>query len=174
MLADPLRVDVGRALLAAQLHDGARRATMLALIVASPGLVPCLGRVSSRPAFLHAASGRGRPRMLLDLAVAAELPSLLLAASSVLPYADRYVPGPPACRTYWRHRAAWPEAPRTARTPYASQPRACRGTTGAAWRDTAHCGAGVRRPGGQRCGTTLRDPPPFEPRWDPPVCRSPV
>ena len=55
---------------------------MLALIVASPGFVPSLGRVSSRPAFLHAASGRGHPLMLLDLAVAAELPSTLLTASS--------------------------------------------------------------------------------------------
>ena len=57
---------------------------MLALTVASPGFVPSLGRVSSLPALLHTASGRGHPRMLLDLAVAAELPSTLLTASSVL------------------------------------------------------------------------------------------
>ena len=57
---------------------------MLALILAAPGLmVRSLGRVSSRPALPHVASGRGHPLMLLDLAVAADLPSTLLSTSAV-------------------------------------------------------------------------------------------
>ena len=54
---------------------------MLALILCGPGLVRSLGRVSSRPALV--ASGRGHPLMLLDLAVAADLPSTLLSTSAV-------------------------------------------------------------------------------------------
>ena len=54
---------------------------MLALILCTPGLVRSLGRVSSRPALV--ASGRGHPLMLLDLAVAADLPSTLLSTSAV-------------------------------------------------------------------------------------------
>ena len=56
---------------------------MLPLILAAPGLVRYLGRVSSRPALPHVASGRDHPLMLLDFAVAADLPSTLLSTSAV-------------------------------------------------------------------------------------------